>query len=182
MYTAVTRCCDRLVFLESRWSLSGSAFFRHLQDSKMADPLDVVTLIASETKFMAPDEWVARGIDFALASEGDNAVEFFSKAALCFDRGGNMELREFAQDLSELEKWKSKLLSNAMEDFKKGDTRIHFDLDDQQKLVAALTKCFEDGFVREVKEVCEIILESKLLLKDDVSRHFFVTRILGRLL
>jgi hypothetical protein len=54
LYTAITRCCDRLIFAETRSSVAGSLFFRYMKSLQLAEPL--VPSI-SELSVPTSDEW-----------------------------------------------------------------------------------------------------------------------------
>jgi hypothetical protein len=87
LYTGITRCCNRLVFAETRKSDAGVSFFRWLTrgtvDKKIAEDFAQVygkkptkagdRSVEEETEdnmeLMTNDEWRARGVDLAMLAE-----------------------------------------------------------------------------------------------------------------
>ena len=107
LYTGITRCCHRLVFVERRLSPAGSEFTRLLEGRKAAERVTQASLRASEdgsdgltnVVLMTGDEWRVRGIDFALSvsaedeGSGPEAEAMLRKAVQCFDRAGDFALK-----------------------------------------------------------------------------------------
>ena len=113
LYTAVTRCCDRLVFFESSRTVSGVSFFQWLDRyQSLVEPVSVGHLLSSETTFMTADEWRVRGIELALSAEGENATGFLLHAARCFDNAGDECLQRRAEAQWRIESWSEKLLEH----------------------------------------------------------------------
>jgi hypothetical protein len=93
LYTGVTRCCNRLVFTETKKSDAGASFFRWLTkgstDKKIAEELVPTTRKittktgneseikeeAEEVELMTNDEWRARGVDLAMMAEDASEAE-----------------------------------------------------------------------------------------------------------
>ena len=109
LYTGITRCCNRLVFVERQLSPAGSEFTRLLEGRKVAERVTQASLRASEDDsnglahvvLMSGDEWRVRGIDFALSvSEeegiGPEAEAMLCRAMQCFDRAGDFVLKDKA--------------------------------------------------------------------------------------
>jgi len=95
LYTAVTRCIDRLYFAETSYSLAGAAFVK-------ATTRGGQDAIATKNKIgdivnmtLTQDEWLASGITNAEAAEsevsGDNthAQSLMEKAIYCFKQASN---------------------------------------------------------------------------------------------
>ena len=110
LYTGITRCCHRLVFVERRLSPAGSEFTRLLEGRKAAERVTQASLRASEdgsdglanVVLMTGDEWRVRGIDFALSvsaedeGSGLEAEAMLRRAVQCFDRAGDFTLKDKA--------------------------------------------------------------------------------------
>jgi hypothetical protein len=95
LYTAMTRSCNRLFFVEIQSNSLVSLFFRWLPQRDLADPF--TPSVDGDMEFMTREEWRARGIDFALGEEGDSASLFHEKAVKCFSLSGDASLRSKAQ-------------------------------------------------------------------------------------
>ena len=90
LYTAMTRSCHRLIFVETRASCAGDAFFRWLEAEGLAEPLAVPG--AEEEALVTADELRAQGVDLALTAEleeGPAARSLLDKAVSCFTRAGS---------------------------------------------------------------------------------------------
>jgi hypothetical protein len=89
LYTAMTRSCNRLIFIETMRSEAGDAFFRWLREKQLAEEL---VIIEGEEEMMTGDELTARGIQLALAAGGVSTLSLLQKALECFKRAGNKAL------------------------------------------------------------------------------------------
>merc|ERR1712238_403502 len=97
LYTAVTRCIDRLYFAETSYSLAGAAFVkattRELESQDAIATKNKIGDIVNMT--LTQDEWLASGITNAEAAEsevsGDNthAQSLMEKAIYCFKQASN---------------------------------------------------------------------------------------------
>ena len=109
LYTGITRCCHRLVFVERQLSPAGSEFTRLLEGRRAAERVTQASLRASEDDsdglahvvLMSGDEWRVRGIDFALSvseeeGSGTEAEAMLRRAMQCFDRAGDFVLKDKA--------------------------------------------------------------------------------------
>lgn len=116
LYTGVTRCCNRLMFVETEDKPASRAFFRWLKTRDFAEPYvmvpeshDVGTssqrdalssndLLEEDSRlgdvsvYMSNDEWRLRGIDLILAADQDSRskMKMFKNALLCFERAGEL--------------------------------------------------------------------------------------------
>jgi hypothetical protein len=91
LYTAATRARSRLLFVETRPSRAGAAFFRWLRETGLGEPLAPAAAAGGEEGLATGDELRAQGADLALAAgAGQSAVgaSLLRKAALCFRRAG----------------------------------------------------------------------------------------------
>ncbi|KAK3250993.1 hypothetical protein CYMTET_39659 [Cymbomonas tetramitiformis] len=93
LYTAVTRCCRRLVLVETTRSSAADAFSRWLSSQDMAEKYISGDPGAAR---MTNDEWRVRGIDYALNAEAAESVEeripWLMRAVGCFERAGDPSL------------------------------------------------------------------------------------------
>ena len=102
LYTAVTRCCDRLILVETRKSAAGSSIFRWLKGAGLADSYypDAGGDAGGGARLMTTDEWRQRGLQFAhLVEAGDYsaaAMELLGKARGCFERAHAQDLERRA--------------------------------------------------------------------------------------
>ena len=102
LYTAVTRCCDRLILVETRKSAAGSSFFRWLKGAGLADSYypdaggDAGGGAGGGARLMTTDEWRQRGLQFAhLVEAGDYSAaagDLLVKARGCFERAHAQDL------------------------------------------------------------------------------------------
>ena len=148
LYTAITRCCNRLVFVEDRMTLAGSAFFRWLHDKDLAVPLKISTM---DEATMTSDEWRIRGIEFALLAEGDVVDSMLKRALVCFDHAGDMSLRMRTQALLDLEICRKKL--NVISDHVNLQSKFEIDVSN------CILRCIRAGLVSDTLDVCDLLCE-----------------------
>ena len=109
LYTAVTRCIERLFFAETKSTVSGDAFVRWMTTNSVKGSNPVVKrnkdggqAIATlnnikdiENMTMTQDEWLASGISNAEAAEAEessnheHAQSLMDKAIYCFEQANN---------------------------------------------------------------------------------------------
>lgn len=109
LYTAITRCCNRLLFVETKPSQAGTAFFRMLSSRQLGERFSFSPLEESMIN-MTPDEWRVRGIEFALSAEGNGGESLLRRAVLCFDRAGDFQLKEKAAAHQEIEAMRCRVM------------------------------------------------------------------------
>ena len=132
LYTGVTRCCNRLIFVETQHRPASQAFFRWLKNKDLAEPYvipantamvdaafeltekgdDNYLLSNSDVVYVSNDEWRVRGIELLMAADQDNSrsnLKFLLNARLCFERAGDLakSLKEKTNVMIESEKMKS---------------------------------------------------------------------------
>lgn len=130
LYTGVTRCCNRLIFVETQDKPASQAFFRWLKNKELAElyiPSDKLS-DASTSKnleylqddnllgdvdvvYMSNDEWRLRGIELLLAAQDSRSnMKFFINAQVCFERAGVLakNLKDKVQVQIDVEKLKNK--------------------------------------------------------------------------
>jgi hypothetical protein len=89
LYTAVTRSCNRLLFVETEKTQLSSVMFRWLVGAGLAEMHNSAD---ESTVLMTSDEWRVQGIEFALCAEGEQSAMFLQKAVKCFTLAGDAEL------------------------------------------------------------------------------------------
>jgi len=93
LYTAITRCRNRLFFLETRASNAGDKFYRELVTKRLADKQQLANL---QSGLKTPGEWISQGIEFAIDGESsdshDSAAKFFELSRKCFLMAGKANL------------------------------------------------------------------------------------------
>jgi ankyrin repeat protein len=102
LYTAITRSCNRLFFIETQKTPSGEAWFRRLHEAGLANPLshcDTAQLF-SESRAMTADDWRVEGIEAASLAEGcavDTADTALQRAVACFRNASDTMLLHRAE-------------------------------------------------------------------------------------
>ena len=107
LYVAITRCCLDLVFLETRESPAGEAWFRWLANRKLAVARKFQQSDHEAIK-MSPDEWLVEGLDHMDASKSDahgvstqeamvSRLTRLEQASVCFDRAKDTFLKSKSQ-------------------------------------------------------------------------------------
>ena len=106
LYTAITRCCNRLLFAECGRSTTMCDFYRLLKTKNLAEPLPLSSIARVDSSspatpsaavLMTSDEWRARGIEFIIAADGGEASSaLITQAISCFDSAGDKDLKTLA--------------------------------------------------------------------------------------
>ncbi len=94
LYVAMTRSTGRLVFIESKESRAGKAFWEWLHCQQLGEQL---IMSPSATSVTTADEWRARGASFANAAEGLHAFANLATAVKCFTSAGDEDLKAAAE-------------------------------------------------------------------------------------
>jgi hypothetical protein len=89
LYTAVTRSCNRLLFVETEKAQLSSVMFRWLVGAGLAEMHNAAD---ESTVLMTNDEWRVQGIEFALSAEGESAAMFLQKAVTCLQNAADTAL------------------------------------------------------------------------------------------
>ena len=130
LYTGVTRCCNRLIFVETQDKPASQAFFRWLKSKELAElyiPSDKSSDVSTSNKleylqednllgdpdvvYMSNDEWRLRGIELLLAAQDSRSnLKFFINAQVCFERAGDKakHLKDKVQVQIDAERLKTK--------------------------------------------------------------------------
>jgi AAA domain len=105
LYTGITRCIQRLFFVETRKSVAGEGFLRWIATAPKGrsetEALAVLHTVDNVEKMTrTPDEWQSAGLDNAvMAEESDSpngAVLYLEKAIYCFEQIGDNSLAKKA--------------------------------------------------------------------------------------
>lgn len=145
LYTAVTRCRDHLVFVETSKSIAGDAFFNWLQRNKLAEEFKAT----NDKKLLSSGEWRIRGLESMIGihrsmsfEQVQNAVQ---RAINCFSNAGDLE---------------SLKLKGKAEVFKK--LKQYDDVDSKfiekcsiQEFQELIVECLEKGYIKEGNEFCK---------------------------
>ena len=101
-YTAITRACRRLLFIETKSTSVFETFRRDLQDRNLAEsmtPSDAMEIEGS--RIMTKDDWRVEGLDMASLAEDCDLLEekkaFLSRAISSFAKAKSSELEERAR-------------------------------------------------------------------------------------
>jgi hypothetical protein len=94
LYTAITRSCNRLIFIESRPSQGFDAWCRCLQGKNLAQLVQESTVKESGSKsaVMTPDEWRVEGLEMASLAEDEAieaSVDLLKRAISHFQKAGD---------------------------------------------------------------------------------------------
>ena len=103
LYTGVTRCIQRLLFVETSKSPSGDAFFRWITaiDNDLGQLAVRQTVHDVGALSRTPDEWRLMGMENATnaetSSDADESLGWTEKAIYCLDRAGDTDLARKAR-------------------------------------------------------------------------------------
>jgi len=194
LYTAVTRCIDRLFFAETEGSDAGDAFLRFMTNTKSVkrNTNNISTLsIATrnniediENMTMTQDEWLASGItnaeaaDAEITSDNEHARSLIEKAIYCFQQADNelfakkakiqlasFEIRRNIFDAGGFGGKQSSLDSYKISSIEKEAARLSEKLLKENLLLEA------KGLGRDVQKVLQKSSPSSVFLERDVLRH-----------
>ena len=146
LYTAITRSCNRLIFIETQQSVAGSSFFSWLQAKRLAEPLLFQEEAAGQV--MTGDEWRARGLDCAVSAEGPSAIPLLQSAVQCFTRAKDTKLLDRASAELEL-----KVLMQRWEGKKADEKRL--DRSHEKEVAVLLEKLLKNELYVEALDLCE---------------------------
>ena len=180
LYTAITRCCNRLVFVETAFSKSADSFFRgallvNEGGSALVETMNLHLLRESKADFMTADEWRVRGIDFALAAAGVEAESLLTRALSCFEHAMDDSLKRRTLQHMALERWRVEILLNSTGVFAK---REPLGLVDLVRLSGLLMESLKVGLKEQVLELCDVLCDPAGLYLDETMLKHFRTDIL----
>lgn len=109
LYTAITRCCNRLIFVETKETAASKSFFRWLKEKDLAQihvpNAEEDANTDQSIGYISPDEWVLRGITLAQACEDAYEVNkqshiHYEEALKCFTKAGaNISMARFKKSI-----------------------------------------------------------------------------------
>ena len=175
LYTAITRCCNRLVFVETAFSKSADSFFRgallvNEGGSALVETMNLHLLRESKADFMTADEWRVRGLDFALAAAGVDTESLLTRALSCFEHAMDDSLKRRTLQHMALERWREDLL-NSMVVFAKREPLLG--LVDLLRLSGLLMESLKVGLKEQVLELCDVLCDpAGLYLDETMLKHF----------
>jgi superfamily I DNA/RNA helicase len=149
LYTAVTRSCNRLLFVETEKTQLSSVMFRWMVGAGLAEMYNAAD---ESTVLMTSDEWRVQGIEFALSAEGENTVMFLEKALKCFTLANDETL--LTRCAAELQLVQARLFLSS---FKNHIINRH----EVKNAVKVILEGLRVGLREEVRELCKA-LQSKV--------------------
>lgn len=175
LYTAITRCCSRLFFVETKKSAAGSAFYRWLEKNNLAERMPTSPR-AAETFAMSKDEWRARGLNFILSVDttalGDRRSEqMLERAFQCFQNAEDHRLlariRLHMQVVGMIRRYSSSSMTE--------HSSSHVNTRDELAVANIILKCLQQKHqLTEVIYLCKCIAplscEPKLFERDVYKR------------
>ena len=167
LYTAITRCIQRLFFAETSSSIAGVAFIRWLTTTTTMsrsgkEALAVKSSVENVEKMVrTPDEWRSAGLDNAVMAESSEdlsvSVSWLEKAIYCFEQVGDTLLASKARTHKLSIQFRLNLESIAVSGEKTMDL---YSYAGQTELDAALLteELLAEQLVLEAKHVCCSVL------------------------
>jgi hypothetical protein len=191
LYTAITRCINRLVFVETAKSRVGGVFFRWLQRRELAERctmLDGADAAGAEAAgqgtgpvLMTTDEWKARGIDLALAAtsvasaESTLAAAMFDQAAYCFQRANSPAFCSAANVCAEVVRTRAALASG--DQSSSGSQQEVLSSAKEMQFACLISRCLAGGFAQDARDLCMLVRPALSTL----SRVYFSYEIAAKL-
>ena len=176
LYTGVTRCIDRLFFVETSGSIAGDACVRWLTTTsiqRQKGSLHTSSLATLDNKIgeiegvvMTKDDWISSGIENAEAAEDCQRINLLSadtlleKAVYCFQQAGEEYLARKARTHRASIQFKSKLLSqnlvtqNAMETSEMEESLLTLEVE----AAAIVENLIKENLFIEANDVCLCIM------------------------
>ena len=147
LYTAITRCCDRLIFVETVKTAAGTAFFRRL---RAAGLIDERAPDLSEARLMTADERRQRGLEYASVAEADGSSEasegLLARAADYFNKARQPKLESVARTHLGALQYCHNLSTGQLHER------------DVLELASLLARCLSMGLVSQACVLCELAL------------------------
>ena len=149
LYTAITRCCKRLFFIQTTETISGKAFIRWTIEQKLAEKQSSSTIEIART----PDEWRTTGVDYATIADScessSTAVEWLDRAIGCFKQVNETKLIRKAQ--TNKDSVKLRVILDELDLTQTSDD----DLVNHESHVSQLVySCLEEGITPEARKIC----------------------------
>jgi len=155
LYTAITRCIERLFFVETGDSEAGAAFVRWLTEKeKIATKQTIAT---TEQVVKTPDEWNALGMDYAMNADNSEELErtafWLDKAANCFGEAKAKNLERYVAV------HKASVELRREYEYKSYSEERKIDNDELEKTTKeTLESLIDAGLLREARQLCDVML------------------------
>ena len=154
LYTGITRCCNRLVFIETKRSDAGAEFFRWLSSSDLAEEVTAADVQKQGgDKFYSHDEWKLLGISRALdAADGDGALTMLDTAIKYFGNAGSdcARLKKKAEIQRSMAAERIQLLSPS-------GVIQGIDVDRETRWANTLEKCISEKMYYDACQLCRLV-------------------------
>jgi hypothetical protein len=170
LYTAITRCCNRLVFVETKRSDAGEAFFRWLERSKLVEKFNSARIqeLSAGFKFYSHDEWKHLGISRAIEAEGDGALTLLTTAIEFFGNAGSDEATLKLKSKAEFQR-EVVLEKKRLESATGGLERV--DMGKEQKLADMVLKCIRERMYYDACHLCRLVQQELLTVHAGDFEH-----------
>ena len=182
LYTAITRSERSLYLIETKRSVAGAAFFAQMRDRGLAQVQELLS--SADAVLLTHDEWVSRGLDFAMAAKETAHIEdeltWLRRAIQCFDCADNAEMRRRARAHWASALLRKKLLESASKDQAleadaEADVEAEFTVELEMEAMRVIRGCITSSMLREAVEVCQLVLplltaRSQQLLTSEVLK------------
>ena len=170
LYTAITRCCNRLIFVETKKCEASLAFFGWLKENGLAD--ESVFSDSDTAEYLSPDEWRVRGIEMIMNS-GDE---------IAFLKQGIKSLIQAGASAKSLVS-KAELQAEALHECNSFNKRMKesqsrervMDLATERKMAGLIAKCLEGGLLEVANDVIQQITDC--FVGGSARGRLFTTRV-----
>ena len=153
LYTAITRSERSLYLIETKRSAAGAAFFGHIKERGLAQSQELLS--SADAALLTHDEWVSRGLDFAIASKDaahiDDEMAWLRRATMCFESADNAEMKRRAR--AHLQ---SVLLRKQLRE--RGERHEAVEVEVEVEAMRAVRGCVASNMLREAMELCQELL------------------------
>ena len=147
LYTAITRCCDRLIFVEAVKTAAGTAFFRRLSAAGL---IDERAPDLSEARLMTADEHRQRGLEYASMAESDETGEgsegLLAKAVDHFHKARQPTLESIAHTHLSTLQYTRLIPTDSLRER------------EVIELISLLAKCISHGLLSQAHTLCEWVI------------------------
>jgi hypothetical protein len=174
LYTAVTRCIERLFFAETSSCTAGAAFTRWVTTKRgpMKQSVAVKQNVSDVEKMVrTPDEWRSMGLDNAIMAEStddpDETMKWLDKAVYCFEQIDDAALLKKARVHRLSANFRAKLQKH------EGDGTDQIEIEAANTVEGLLL----ERLPLEAKRVCSDVLP----LMSDESQRLLEERVLSRM-
>ena len=154
LYTGMGRSRNSLLFVETKTSVAGRAFFSWLQAKQLADPFDISSS-KSERDTLTLDEWRTRGLDLARSADGPSSIPKLIEAVKCFEKAKSAKFLHRAS--AELE---FHLLMQRLEDREVASTgggSTSMTRAEEEEVAELIETMLQNHLHAEVKILCEAV-------------------------